>query len=183
MRRQRFSAKKIALAAVGASISLLGVIASFYIGNLTLTFNVLAASGLLLPLSQKCYRESVLAYVAVCGLGAIFANVKILTFVLVTGLYTILTVAAEDKNLKWWIAYPVKIIYACFTFCVFYYLTSILVVDLERLGIADWKGSTLYLVFNVIYVAAFLIYDALLLWCNRYLRPVIRKAAKLPPEE
>ncbi|MBO7156123.1 MAG: hypothetical protein J6V83_01830, partial [Clostridia bacterium] len=88
---KRFSSKKIALAGVASAISLVAVILSFYVPNMSLSLNVLAACGIIIPLTQKYYREAILAYVAVSALGAIFANIHILSFVLIGGSYTIAT--------------------------------------------------------------------------------------------
>ena len=97
---KRFSSKKIALAGISSAIALIAVILSFYIPNLSLSFNLLASVGIMLPLTQKYYREAILAYVAVCALGGIFANIHILPFVLVGGAYTIATVAMVITRIK-----------------------------------------------------------------------------------
>ena len=52
MKRLRFSADRLALAGIGAAISLGAVILSFYVTNLSLSLNILAACGILLPLTK-----------------------------------------------------------------------------------------------------------------------------------
>ena len=180
MKRARFSATRLALAGIGAAISLGAVILSFYVSNLSLSLNVLAACGILLPLTKKYYREAVLAYVAVSALGGIFANIHVLSFVLIGGFYTILTVAVHnrDPKLKWYVVYPVKVVYSCFVFFVIYYLTDILFVNFEALNISIEPAGLMYFVLNLIFTAAFLVYDALLLWGYRYAIPIVEKITR-----
>ena len=177
---QRFSAKKIALAGIGASIALGAVIASFYVPNLSLTFNIVAAVGIMLPLTMKYYREAILAYVAVCGLGAIFANIHILSFVLIGGAYTIATVAMHNNKgkLKPIFAYLIKIAYSCFVFLVVYKLTDILFIDLEALNITFSSDSVAYIVLNICFTVLFILYDLLLRWGYDYAVPLVEKITR-----
>lgn len=177
---KRFSSKKIALAGVSSAISLIAVILSFYIPNMSLSFNLLATVGIMLPLTQKYYREAILSYVAVCALGGIFANIHILPFVLIGGAYTIATVAMENHKdkVKWFISYPIKVVYACFVFLVLYYLTDIFFINFSALNINLENKGLLYFLLNVIFVAVFIIYDALLLWGYRWSIPYVERITR-----
>ena len=134
----------------------------------------------MLPLTQKYYREAILAYVAVCALGGIFANIHILPFVLIGGFYTIVTIVMEDHKdkVKWYIAYPIKLVYACFVFFVLYYLTNIFFVNFEALKINLENKALLYFLLNLIFVLAFFIYDALLLWGYRWAIPYVERITR-----
>ncbi len=177
---QRFSSKKIALAGVASAISLLAVILSFYIPNMSLSLNILAACGILIPLTQKYYREAILAFVAVTALGAIFANIHILSFVLIGGSYTIATVAMYNnrEKVKWFISYPVKIAYSCFVFFVMYYLTDIFFVNFDVLKISLENKALVYFLLNLVFTTVFLVYDYLLLWGYAYAIPVVNKVTR-----
>lgn len=173
-----FSSKRIAVAAVGAAFSLVMVTAAFFIKNLSLTFYVAAAIGLMLPLSQRYYKEAALSYVAVSAIGAIFTTVYILPFVLVTGLYTLAAVIAYEKNVKTVIVIPVAAAYSVLTFYIFYSLTGLLFIDLAKLKIASLGGTAEYILLNALYTAAFIVYHFLILWVYRYLKPIIAKIVK-----
>lgn len=177
---KRFSSKKIALAGISSAIALIAVILSFYIPNLSLSFNLLASVGIMLPLTQKYYREAILAYVAVCALGGIFANIHILPFVLVGGAYTIATVAMDNHKdkVKWYISYPIKVVYACFVFFVLYYLTDIFFVNFSAFNISTENKALLYFLLNLIFVAVFIIYDALLLWGYHWSVPYVERITR-----
>lgn len=177
---KRISSKKIALAGISSAISLVAVIASFYVPNMSLSFNLLAAVGIMLPLTQKYYREAILSYVAVCALGGIFANIHILPFVLIGGAYTIATIVMDDfrEKLKWYITYPIKLVYACFVFFVLYYLTNIFFVNFEALNISMDNKALLYFLLNLAFVALFFIYDFLLLWGYHWAIPQVTKITR-----
>ena len=177
---KRFSSKKIALAGVASAISLVAVILSFYVPNMSLSLNVLAACGIIIPLTQKYYREAILAYVAVSALGAIFANIHILSFVLIGGSYTIATVAMYNnrEKVKWFISYPIKVLYSCFVFFVVYYLTDIFFVNFDALKISLENKALVYFLLNLLFTIAFLVYDYLLLWGYTYAIPYVEKLTK-----
>lgn len=175
MKSPVFSSRKLALSALGAAISLAAVTAAFYIKNLSLSFNVLAAAGLLLPLSQKYYREAVLAYIAVSGIGAIYTTVNILPFVLVTGGYTLFAVISYEKKLKPYIVYPVCAAYSALVFLVFYKLTGLLYVNLAAFKIDGWAPWAVYIVLNLLFSLFFFAYHFLIIWVYRYLKPVFDK--------
>ncbi|MBR2481109.1 MAG: hypothetical protein IKB56_07395 [Clostridia bacterium] len=177
---KRFSSKKIALAGISSAIALIAVILSFYLPNLSMSFNLLATVGIMLPLTQKYYREAILSYVAVCALGGIFANIHILPFVLVGGFYTIVTIVMDDhkEKVKWYISYPIKVVYACFVFFVLYYLTDIFFVNFSALNISTDNKALLYVILNLIFVAVFIIYDALLLWGYHWAIPQVERITK-----
>ncbi len=178
MRNNAFSSKKIAAAGIGAALSLLAVIGAYYVPNLSLSFNVLAGVGLLVPLSQKYYKEALLAYVAASGLGAIFVNIHILAFAMVTGLYTIAAVYAYDKKIKFYFVIPAGIAYGCLCFFVLYSVTALLAVDFEKLDIGNLSATAAYLVLNAVFIAALALFHLLMLWLNAYLNKAIKKIIK-----
>lgn len=173
-----FSSKKIATAAIGAAVSLLAVIGAFYIPNLSVSLNVIAAIGLLIPLSQKFYREAALAYIAAGGLGAIFTNIHILPFVMVTGLYTLFAIITYDKKVKWWITAPIGFVYGCLCFFILYQVTSLIALDLTKLKMGNLSPAAVYIILNAVFLIALAVYHFLILWINAYLNKLIAKIMK-----
>jgi len=164
-------AKRIALAGIGAAFSLVMVILGYFIGNLTLTFNVLATGGMMLTLSKKYYRECVLSYAAVCLIGGLITNLSVLPFVLVGGAFTIFTVIWFEKGKKYIISLPIKIAYSAFVFFILYKFTTLLAVDFTRLNFLDSiTPAGLYVIFNLVFSATFILYDYCLLFCYKYLK-------------
>jgi len=178
MKRDSFSSKKIATAGIGAAFALLAVIGAYYIPNLSLSLHVLAGVGLLVPLSQKYYKEALLAYVAAAGLGAIFVNIHILPFVMVTGLYTVAAVFANDKKMKLYIVIPAGLAYGSLCFFVLYSATSLLAVDFAKLNVGSLSATAAYLLLNATFVVALSIFHLLILWINAYLSKTVGKIIK-----
>ncbi|HOB64716.1 MAG TPA: hypothetical protein PKH08_06145 [Clostridia bacterium] len=176
--KTRFSSKRIATAAIGAAISLLAIIAAYYVKNLSLSFNVLAGVGLLLPLSQKYYKESVLAYVAAAALGAVFTNINVLPFVMVTGLYTIAAVLLYDKKVKWVITVPACAAYGCLCFFILYKLASLITLDIVKLKLGGLSPASLYVILNAVFLLALAAFHALIIWINNYLSKLLKKVIK-----
>ncbi len=161
----------LALGAVGAAVSLVFVILAYYIPNMKVSLNALAAFGTMLPLLKKYYREAALSSIATIVIGIFLVNVGILPFALVGGLYTIATVFAENKGLKLYVTVPVKLIYAAFLFFVFYRLATLIVVDFTKLGaLGTLPYAAVYTVMTVVFCLAFLVYDFVLILCYRYVR-------------
>lgn len=178
MKNNTFSSKKIATAGIGAALALLAVIGAYYVPNLSLSLNVLAGVGLLVPLSQKYYKEALLAYVAAAGLGAIFVNIHILAFVMVTGLYTVAAVYANDKKLKLHIVIPAGVAYGCLCFFVLYSATSLLAVNFEKLNVGNLSPVAAYILLNVVFLVILAVFHLLILWINAYLDKIVKKIIK-----
>lgn len=172
---QRYSARKLAMAAVGAAISLLAVTLAFYVQALSTSFYVLAAFGLLLPLTQGYWKEAIFAYIAVSAIGAIYTGLYILPFVLVTGGYTVAAVAFRIKNVKPFIIYPVAVAYSCLVFWLLYQITGVLFVDWEGFQIGSLAPGALYAIGNVIFSLVFVVYDICIIWAYKWLAPIVKK--------
>ncbi|MDD4316116.1 MAG: hypothetical protein PHC84_03020 [Clostridia bacterium] len=161
--------QRIALAGIGAAISLLFVVLGYYIDVLSLSLNVLAAGGMMLPLSRKYYREAALAYIAVSGLSFLIVNIGAVPFILVSGIYTIFTIFWENKGNKYLVGLPIKIVYSTLVFFILFKVTAYIAVDLNRLVFfKDISGGLLYVILNAAFTLLFLAYDRLLIYCYKY---------------
>lgn len=172
------TSKKLATAAIGAAIALLAIIGAYYIPNISISLNVAAALGLLIPLSQKYYKEGILAYVAASGLGAIFTNIHILNFVLVTGFYTIIAIILYDKKIKWYITAAFTLLYGSLCFFILYKVTALISLDIAKLNLGNLSGGALYAIFNIAFIAVLAAYHYFIIWINRYIAATISKIIK-----
>ncbi len=173
------SANRLALAGISAAISLGAVIASFYFSQISVSLNILAAFGIMIPLSKEYYREAILSYVAVCLLGGIFANIHIIPFVMVGGFYTIFTIALFQKKIKINIVLSIiiKVMYSCLVFFILYFVTKIFIIDLERIGI-HLNGAWVYTVLNIVFSAVFILYDYLLTYAYKLIKQIVDRIAR-----
>lgn len=154
---------------MGSAISLLFVILSYYIDIMSLSFHIIASFGIILPLSQKYYREAILSFVAVSAIGFFIVNIAVLPFVMVGGSYTIFTVFWQNKKYNYYISLPIKVAYSCLVFFIFYSIISYISVDISQIWfLQKFSPFGVYVLINIIFVIMFLIYDKFLLYCYKY---------------
>jgi hypothetical protein len=175
MRHTSSKAEKIALAGIGTSISLVAITIAFYFQMLSLSFYVMASGGILLPLTKEYYREAIIAYIAVCGIGAIYATIYILPFLLVTGAYTILAIFFHKKHVKIYIVIPIISVYASFVFFVLYQLTNLIMFDLEKFNLTSLSVPTIYVVANLVFILAFIAYHYCIIYAYTVLCSLMKK--------
>ncbi|MCR4662208.1 MAG: hypothetical protein K5765_09475, partial [Clostridia bacterium] len=145
--------RRIAFAGIGAAVSLVFVILSYYVNILTLSFTVFSSCGIMIPLAMYYYKESIFSAVVTIALGAIFANIKILPYVLASGVYVVITTIMHDKKLNIFLSYFIKLVYFCFVFFVLYKLTGLFVVNIEKISfLQNLSQAWLYVVLNIIFV-------------------------------
>lgn len=162
--------RRIALAGIGAAVSLLFVVLGFYIYAITLSLNVLAAGGMMLPLSQKYYREAILAFIAVSGLGFLIVNIGAVPFILVGGSFTIFTVFWENKGWNYLISLPIKLAYSILVFFILYKVTAYFAIDLDRFIVFEnFSAPLIYVFLNVAFSLLFLVYDRAIVYVYKYL--------------
>ncbi len=164
-------AKRLATAAVGAAISLLFVLGAYYIPNVSISFNVLACLGTMIPLTKGYYRESALASIAVIVLGAILVNIYVVPYAVVGSLYTICTLLLYNKEVKYAYTLPFKVAYAVGSFYLFYQLFALITVNLEKLTVLrDLAPTQLFWVLCAVWVIIFVAFDVLLINLYKYIK-------------
>ncbi len=159
---QKSKAERISLAAIGAGLSFLFVILAFYVRYLSISFNVLASIGLMLPMSKKYYKESVAGYVVVCVLGFLIVNINILAFVFLGGLFPLIVIFFNQKEVSRNKRYIIYAIYALLTFFIYFIVFKAMFLELLSTFSLE-KKLWLYPIANVLYFGALLLYEAVLL--------------------
>ncbi len=169
-------AKKIGAAAVGAAISLLFIVIARFVPNMKLTFTVLASLGTIVPMSKGYVKEACESSIAVIILGAIITTTTVLPYVLVGSFYTILTILAYQKKVKLYIQIPLKILYATLVFYVLFSLANTLVVDIDKISfLQNLSDTEIFIVFDIVFVIAFLVYDYIELKLYEYIKERLKK--------
>jgi hypothetical protein len=161
--------KKIALSAMGAAISLIFVLVAFWVQRMSLSFNVFAATGMMLPLVKKYYRESIIAYAVVVLIGALVTNIHILPFALVTGAYTIAAIIFYEKNVKFYFVLPIILGYSSLVFYFLYSLTSLLFIDLTKTSFASLSPAIIYVLLNLVFILAFIVYHFAIIYVYKFI--------------
>lgn len=170
---------RLALAGIGAAISLIFVTLAYFIKNLSLSFYVLSSIGVMFPLTKGFFREGLMTAAAVSIAGFFIVNLSIIPFVMASGFYVVLTIFLYEKKFNRILGYVLKALYAGLVFFICYKLLSLIMIDfsvLPKLG--ELSSAALYAILNIIFTAAFLLYDVLLEKGYLYLTKILSKVVK-----
>ncbi len=170
---------RVALAGIGAAFSLVCVTLSYFVSVMSLTFTVLTAVGIMIPLSKNYYREAILASIVVGVAGFFIANLRIIPFLLASGLYVVLSVFLHNKKVNQIITFVAKIAYSCLVFFICYKLINVISVDVSKISfLANFNQTGLYAILNLVFSLAFILYDFLLIKGYEYSKTIINKIIK-----
>lgn len=170
---------RLALAGIGAAISLIFVTLAYFIKNLSLSFYVLSAAGVMLPLTKGYFREGLLTAAAVTVAGFFIVNLSIVPFVMASGFYVVLSIFLYEKKFNRWLGYALKALYAGLVFFICYKLLSLIMVDLTVFpALGNLSPAGLYGILNAVFALAFLLYDFLLEKGYVYLGQILKKVLK-----
>lgn len=152
----RKSAYNIAVCAIFGALQLIFIVCAKYVEILTLSFYVLASCALIMPLTKKMYKESILTFVAVSILSSILGLIpECFVYILISGAYTLISVIAWDKKVKPIFSYPIKIIWTNLSFLVFYFFfREFITIDLSQWGIeiiSFWIYPIVVTIITVVY--------------------------------
>lgn len=177
--RSRDLGKRVALAAVGAAISLAFITLAYFVRFLTLSFVVLSAVGIMLPLAKRYYREAFLSTVVVTVGGFFIVNLSIIPFAAASGFYVVFTVFWNEKGWNRLLGYAVKFVYSCILFFVLYKVTTLVAVDVTKVTFLETlPDAALYVLVNGVFSICFLLYDFLLEKGFVYLKKVVDRIVK-----
>ena len=123
----------MALAGISAAVALLMVWLGVVVRFSTVAFFIAAAVALMIPLSQKYYLSSVLAYVVSAGLSFLVAGdvFSVMGYVVYFGPMAIISgVMLNHKDkIKWWVQLIVKIVYINGALALLYFVCHNIVLD------------------------------------------------------
>ena len=162
----------IALSGISTALAVAFVMLAVYIEPMTISFYVMSAVSMMLPLTKGSYKGSLLACVATIILTVSIATIKALPFAIFFGPYTIVSVLLS-KKLKWYFALPIKICWFNLVLYILYLVTGLLVIDFDALGFT-LEYWAIALIGTVIFIA----YDFLMQYVFRVLTYVVEKRIK-----
>lgn len=157
----------IALSGISCAMALICVVGSIYVEFMTLTFAVLAAVFVQMPLTQKYWVGGILSYVATSILAFVIGNINSLPFILFFGAYAIIQWGLEEKLypliknkiLRYTTGYAIKIIYFEAIIAIFWFLFNALIPVLTIFG---KEIKLTYLIISLATIPIFLLYDLLM---------------------
>lgn len=170
---------RLALAGLGTALSIVFIVLAYYIKNLSLSLNILASVGIMLPLTKGYYREGLLSAIASCVIGFFIVNISILSFVLASSFYVVFTILWNNKKWNKILGYGIKLAYSFFVFYILYQVVNLITIDFTLLPqMANLPVIYLYLIMNIVFSIAFIVYDFVAVQVFLYLQKIINKTIK-----
>lgn len=124
---------RVALAGISAAVALLMVWLGVVVRFSTIAFFIAASVALMIPLSQKYYLSSILAYVASAGLSFLVAGdvFSVMGYVVYFGPMAIISgiMLNHSDKVKWWIQLIIKIVYINGALALLYFVCHNIVID------------------------------------------------------
>ena len=124
---------RVALAGISAAVALLMVWLGVVVRFSTIAFFIAASVALMVPLSQKYYLSSILAYVVSAGLSfAVAGDVfSVMGYVVYFGPMAIISgiMLNHSDKIKWWVQLIVKIVYINGALALLYFVCHNIVLD------------------------------------------------------
>ena len=111
---KKLSSYEVALSALACALAVLFEVVGAYSELLLFTGYLLSAVALMLPLSRKCYKGYVLAYVGASALSLIFASARfleIIPFIVFFGLHPLVNELQLRSKINTWVACFLKAIW------------------------------------------------------------------------
>ena len=162
----------IALSGISTALAVTFVMLAVYIQPLTITFYVLSAIAMMLPLCKNSYKGAFLSCVATIILTMSIATIKALPFAIFFGPYTIISILL-NKKVKWYISVPIKIGWFNLVLYILYLVTGLIVIDFSKLSF-----TLEYWAIALIGTALFMLYDLLMAYVFRALSYLVTKYIK-----
>jgi hypothetical protein len=171
--------QRFALAGLGTALSVVFITLAYFVRSLTLTFTIMASIGVMLPLAKNYYREGLLTCIASSIIGFFIANISILSFVLASSFYIVFTVFWYNKRYNKTIGYCIKCAYSILVFFILYKAVSLITIDFSLLPkLGNLHPALLYLILNIVFTIAFIIYDIVIVQAYLYLKKSLAKVVK-----
>lgn len=178
MKRRRISAKKtayaLALAGISAALALLFVWLGVVVRYVTVAMFAAAGVAVMAPVTKRYYASAVFAYVVSAGLGFLVGDVTtVVGYALYFGPMALISAVMWEKKVKWYVSYPVKIVFINGALAALYFgLQAIEVLAPDVAAYFDYWAIAL------LGTIALLLIDLLMNYVYRTMRKVLAKVIR-----
>lgn len=178
MKRRRISAKKtayaLALAGISAALALLFVWLGVVVRYVTVAMFAAAGVAVMAPVTKRYYASAVFAYVVSAGLGFLVGDVTtVVGYALYFGPMALISAVMWEKKVKWYVSYPVKIVFINGALAALYFgLQAIEVLAPDAAAYFDYWAIAL------LGTIALLLIDLLMNYVYRTMRKVLAKVIR-----
>lgn len=112
----------LALAGISAALALLFVWLGVVVRYVTIAMFAAAGCAVMVPISKKYYASGIFAYAVSAGLSFLVGDITAVTgYVIYFGPMAVISAIMWEKNVKWFISYPVKIVFINAALAAHYY--------------------------------------------------------------
>ena len=134
-RRQRIY--EVALAGIMTALSFLLLALSMLVRYGSIGFFFIAALGIVIPIKKGYYFPTIAAYVAssLLCLAMPYDIMMVMGFIFYFGPLTIASIIMYEKKVKWFISYPIKLIYMAGSIAFLYYVAGNIFISADIIGV------------------------------------------------
>lgn len=165
---------QLALAGISSAVALLFVWLSVIVRFSTIAFYVAASIAIMVPLTKRYYLAGFFAYGVSAALGFVIAGdiYTVAGYVAYFGPMALITGIMCNRNVKWYIALPVKIVYMNGALALLYFVCHTIMIDASIMDKID------YWVIAIVGTVALVLIDYVLQFVYRRLIPVVEKVLR-----
>ena len=178
MKRRRISAKKtayaLALAGISAALALLFVWLGVVVRYVTVAMFAAGGVAVMAPVTKRYYASAPFPYVVSAGLGFLVGDVTtVVGYALYFGPMALISAVMWEKKVKWYVSYPVKIVFINGALAALYFgLQAIEVLAPDVAAYFDYWAIAL------LGTIALLLIDLLMNYVYRTMRKVLAKVIR-----
>ena len=177
-KRGKISARKtayaLALAGISAALALLFVWLGVVVRYVTIAMFVAAGVAVMVPVTKRYYASAVLAYLVSAGLGFLVGDVTAVAgYAVYFGPMALISAVMWEKNVKWYVSYPVKIVFINGALAALYY--GLQAIELLAPDVAAYFD---YWAIALLGTVALLLVDLLMNYVYRTMRRLLAKVIR-----
>ena len=173
-RSARKTAYALALAGSSAALALLFVWLGVVVRYVTVAMFAAAGVAVMAPVTKKYYASAVFAYLVSAGLGFLVGDVTTVAgYAIYFGPMALISAVMWEKNVKWFVSYPVKIVWINAAVAALYYGLG----AMEVLA-PDLAAAMPYWAIAIVATIALLLIDLLMTYAYRTLKTVTAKVIR-----
>ena len=178
---------EVALAGISTALAFLLLAISMLVRYGSIGFFFVAALAICMPIKKRYYFAPIAAYIAssLLCLAMPYDIMSVMGFIFYFGPITIVGIILYEKNIKWFIIYPIKLIYMAGSIAFMYYVAGTIMISPDIIGaIPFWAvelaGVPILLALDI---AMFFIYKFLAPKVCKVIRDKETKTIEQPIEE
>ena len=165
---------EVALAGITTALVFLLLALSMIVRYGSIGFFFFAALALVLPLYKKYYFASIATYVAasLLCLAMPYDIMSVMGFIFYFGPISIASIIMYEKHVKWFIAYPIKVIYMAGSIAFLYYVAGNVMFDFNIIN------SIPFWAIELIGIVILLVLDIAQTLIYKWFAPIVGKAIR-----